>query len=175
MRKIIYILSVVLYSLNCENIFAQINNTIDSTIGYYQSIDLNPETPCNCNLKTQRTFDLAKGLRPNDVLDYKLYAYSFTSSNSSNVSVIKLFKSFENDLNVYKISLVEGKSFMILATNDFDIVSFEMAAKSIFLELISIAPEDFLKIKNSTSYYEYVKAKQEFEMKQQQHLEPTKN
>lgn len=175
MIKSIQSLLLIVFAF-CNNIHAQdVNTSITTTAnGYYQTIDLNPETPCSCNQKTQRTLDLSKGLRPNDVLDYKLYAYSFTFGNNTNAAS-KLFKSFENDITIYKVSMKEWSAFMLLTTKDFDFASFEKAAQSVFATFSSMRPEDFLKLKNTTSYNEYIQAKQEFELMQQQKTLPVKN
>ncbi|MCB0507620.1 MAG: hypothetical protein R2739_05375 [Chitinophagales bacterium] len=137
------------------------NNKIAPTVtGYYQSINLDEDTPCTCDTKTQRTHDLAKGLRPYDVINYKLHAYKFTFG-SSTVGVSKLFKAFENDKSVYKVSMKEWDSFMLLTDDTFNVTSFESAAKSVFATFEPIDVESFLQRKNTTSYNEYVKYKQE--------------
>jgi hypothetical protein len=169
---LVFILNIATYAQDSTS--TKVATTAPIADGYYQRIDLNPNSPCNCNQKTQRTTELAKGLRPNDVLDYKIYAYSFTFGNNTN-AVSKLFKSFENDLTIYKVSMKEWSAFMLLTTKDFDFASFEKAAQSVFATFAPMTPEDFLKIKNTTSYNEYIQAKQEFEMKQQQHIVPLKN
>ncbi len=78
--------------------------SVQLTDGYYQTIDLNPETACRCEKKTERTFSLNKGLVQYDVLNYKLHAYKFSFGNS-NVPVSKLFKAMDDDLTIYKISM----------------------------------------------------------------------
>jgi hypothetical protein len=128
--------------------------------GYYQSINLDNESPCNCNAKTQRTFDLAKGLRPNDVLNYKLHAYKFTLGSSTN-SVSKLFKAFEKDNSIYKISMKEWDSFLLLTNENFDVASFEQAAKSVFTFFEPMSALDFLKSKNLIAFNELIKYNQE--------------
>lgn len=128
-----------------------------NSTGYYQTINLDDQTPCNCKDKTQRTHDLAKGLIEKDVLKYKLYAYKFTFGEST-LPVSKLFKALENDSSVYKVSMIEWSSFLLLTTNKFDNISFETAAQKAFGTFSSILPEDFLKAKNTTSYLEYKQA-----------------
>ena len=147
----------------CNYTFAQQTENLTSvstTKGYYQTVDLNAETPCGCDSKTQRTHDLAKGLIPYDVLNYKLHAYKFTFGNSMN-AVAKLFKAFENDATIYKVSMKEWTSFMLLTSDKFDAASFEKAAKTAFATFEPMEIEDFLKAKNTSSYNEFMKAKEE--------------
>lgn len=170
MKKHIQLIFFVIFSFNITSYAQGINdNKVNqdlSTNGYYQKIDLNSDTPCSCDQKTQRTHDLAKGLRPNEVLNYVLHAYSFSFNNNTNAAS-KLFKAFENDFTIYKISMKEWSAFMLLTTSDFDVVSFEKAAKQAFATFIPMAPEEFLKIKNTSSYNEYIKALEESKMQQQ--------
>jgi hypothetical protein len=91
----------------------------NNAVSYYQSVDLNPNTPCNCNQKTARTQELNRGLIPNDVTSYKLHAYSFRLPVNTIVAS-KLFKAFENDATIYKVSMKEWDSFMLLTTDKFD-------------------------------------------------------
>ncbi len=137
------------------SLFAQISTTGAAPNGHYQTINLDEQTPCNCNEKTQRTFDLAKGLRPNEVTNYNLVAYKFTFGNST-LPVSKLFKAMENDPTVYKVSLKEWDSFMLLTTKDFNSNSFEAAAIKAFGSFSKITPEVFLKDKSSEIYNEYL-------------------
>jgi hypothetical protein len=167
------LLFIIIFPSICS--FAQqVGVSAGISSGYYQSVNLNPETPCTCDQKTQRTHDLAKGLIPGDVNNYNLYAYSFSFGSNTNAAS-KLFKAFENDVAIYKISMKEWSSFMLLTTKDFDVSSFEIAAKQVFATFVPITPEDFLKIKNTTSYYEYIQAKQELDLMQQQKTLPVKN
>lgn len=161
------------YSVHAQDSLNTKLNAVKIKDGFYQKIDLNPDSPCSCDQKTQRTFDLAKGLRPKDVLDYSLHAYSFTFGNNTNAAS-KLFKAIENDFTVYKISMKEWTSFMLLTGGDFDVASFEQAAKLVFATFTPMTPEEFLKIKNTTSYYEYIQAMEEFKSKQQPVI-PVKN
>lgn len=163
MRKYIQIYLLLLLFplglLNAQHISADDEKTkVDVPLvkGYYQTINLDAETPCNCNEKTQRTHDLAKGLIPNDVVNYKLQAYKFTFGNST-VGVSKLFKAFEEDKSIYKVSMKEWDSFMLLTTDKFDVSSFEAAAKLVFATFEPIPVEDYLLRKNSASYTEYMK------------------
>src|SRR6185312_12754945 len=68
--------------------------------GFYQKINLDADSPCKCDQKTERTYQLSKGLIPKDVIKYNLYAYKF-SFGSNLVPVSKLFKAFENDPAIY--------------------------------------------------------------------------
>jgi hypothetical protein len=136
-------LFIILLSSSVGSIFAQISNTGAAPNGYYQTINLDEQTPCNCNEKTQRTFDLTKGLRPNEVTNYNLVAYKFTFGNST-LPASKLFKAIENDPTVYKVSLKEWDSFLLLTTKEFDAQSFESAASKVFGSFIKIDPKDFL-------------------------------
>ncbi len=123
--------------------------------GYYQTIDLNPDTPCSCDEKTDRTRDLNKTLQPAEVTDYQLHTYSFTFGNSV-TAASKLFKALEKDASVYKVSMKEWSSFMLLTTKDFDAASFEAAARQSFQSFAPMIPEDFLKIKNTAAYNAYM-------------------
>lgn len=123
--------------------------------GYYQTINLDDNSPCNCNEKTQRMYDMTKGLRPHEVESYNIHTYAFTLGKSF-LSVPKLFKALEGDPSVYKISLIEWNSMMLLTTKDFDAVSFETIAMKVFDSFSLMQPEDFLKIKNMDSYNEYI-------------------
>ncbi len=170
MEKYIQLVLFVLFSFNittyAQTLSSDKASTNLSTNGYYQKVDLNEDTPCGCDQKTQRTHDLAKGLRPNEVLNYSLHAYSFSFGNSTN-TVSKLFKAFENDSTIYKISMIEWTSFMLLTYSNFDVASFEKAAKQSFGTFIPMKPEEFLKLKNTSSYNEYAKAQEEFKIQQQ--------
>ena len=160
MKKYIHFIFLLLL-FSCLKISAQNSNALTSSNtvpvanGYYQTINLDAETTCNCNEKTQRTYDLAKGLKPNDVKNYELHAYQF-KFGATTVPVSKLFKALENDATVYKVSMKEWDSFMLLTTKDFDVLSFETAAMKIFDTFSLMLPEDFLKTKNMDSYNEYV-------------------
>lgn len=169
MNKNIQLLLLLLFgfiiTINAQDTTnTKVSTTATVVNGYYQTIDLNPNTPCGCDQKTQRTLDLAKGLRPRDVLDYKLYAFSFSFGNNTN-SASKLFKAFENDKSVYKISLKEWSAFMLFTTKDFDVASFIEAAKQVFATFNAMTPEEYLKMKNTSSYNEYMLSKQEPEVK----------
>ena len=158
-KYIHFILFILLFSclkISAQNSNAlQSSNTVPVANGYYQTINLDEETSCDCNEKTQRTRDLSKGLRPKDVINYDLHAYKITLKNSF-LSVPKLFKGLENDTTVYKVSMKEWDSFMLLTTKDFDALSFEVAAMKVFAEFSVMLPEDFLRMKNTDSYNEYV-------------------
>jgi len=174
MKKIIHLLFVLVIVHSLSYAQDSTNNKIAPTAkGYYQTIDISAETPCSCDQKTQRTYELAKGLIPNDVLNYSLHAYSFSFGDNVNAAS-KLFKAFENDPNVYKVSMKEWSSFMLLTFSKFDVASFENAAIQSFAAFAPMKTEDFLKIKNTTSYNEYVQAMEEAKLKQQQPI-PTKN
>lgn len=124
--------------------------------GYYQSINFEDAAPCNCDQKTQRTHDLNKALSKNDVTYYNLHAYRFNFGDSP-ASMAKLFKALEGDASVYKVSMKEWDSFMLLTTVEFDVASFEAAARVAFRYFEPMQPEDFLKNKNQTSYEEYIR------------------
>lgn len=130
-----------------------VNNSL--VTGFYQSINLDNETPCNCNEKTERTFQLNKGLVEGDVVSYNLHAYSFSFGNNT-LPVSKLFKAFEKDKTIYKISVKEWDAFMLLTTPEFDKASFENAAVAVFAHFSPISAGDFLKIKNLKAYSEYL-------------------
>lgn len=152
-----FFLFVLIYTIAVN---AQPNNQIStSTSGFYQTVNLDNLTPCNCSEKTQRTYDLAKGLRPRDVKDYKLFAYKF-SFGSSTIAASKLFKAMETDNSIYKVSMKEWDSFMLLTTDKFDYSSFEKAAAAVFETFSKISPEEFLKVKNIESYNEYMQEKE---------------
>lgn len=160
-KRIQLFLLLFLFTVFTFRMYAQNNNistvttSLPATNGYYQTINLDAETPCSCSDKTQRTYDLAKGLRPNDVKNYELHAYQFKFGPST-IPVSKLFKAFENDATVYKVSMKEWDSFMLLTTKDFNVSSFETAAMKIFDSFSLMLPEDFLKTKNIDSYNEYI-------------------
>lgn len=171
MKKYIHL---VLFVIICGKItsYAQTSNSINTNVnGYYQKVDLNADTPCGCDQKTQRTHDLAKGLRPNEVLNYALHAYSFSFNDNIN-AVSKLFKAFENDFTIYKVSMKEWSAFMLLTTSDFDKASFEQAAKQAFATFTPMPTEDFLKLKSTTSYNEYIQALEEAKIQQQETQSP---
>jgi hypothetical protein len=148
-------LFIILLSSSVGSIFAQNSNNNNSANGYYQTINLDDKTPCNCNEKTQRTYDLAKGLRPKEISNYNLVAYKFTFGNST-LPASKLFKAMEKDPSIYKVSLKEWDSFMLLTTKDFNINSFEAAGIKAFGSFSKISLEAFLKTKSSEIYNEYL-------------------
>lgn len=125
------------------------------TNGYYQTIDLDDNTPCNCNEKTQRMYDMTKGLYPKDVIKYELHPYKISLGNSY-LAAPKLFKALENDRSVYKVSLIDWKYMMLLTTKDFDALSFETAALKVFSSFSKMQADEFLKLKNMESYNEYM-------------------
>lgn len=129
--------------------------TDENVAGYYQTINIENDTPCSCDEKTQRTFDLAKGIRPGDVSNYDLHAYKIVAGDKL-TSIAKIFKAFEKDNSVYKLSIIEWNSILLLTNKDFDKISFETAAKNVFSSFESITPEIFLKQKNIDAYKEYV-------------------
>ncbi len=149
---LIFIFSVFSYAQD-TNTETKINQPVNR---YYQTINLDSETPCNCDSKTERTYQLNKGLLTNEVLNYNLHSYKFTFGNSLNAP-IKLFKALENDLSVHKVSMKEWESFMLLTSENFDAESFEQAALKAFLSFTKIEPLDFLKNKNISSYLELEK------------------
>lgn len=160
MKQSLHFLLLIPITLCSIMLRAQDNQTVKVADGYYQTVDLNPDTECGCDKKTERTHQLNKGLNQYDVLNYKLYAYKFTFGSSTN-AVAKLFKAFENDLSVYKISMNEWTSFMLLTSDSFNAASFEKAAKSAFATFEPMAVEDFLRAKNTNAYKEFLKAKEE--------------
>lgn len=151
--QLFLLLSFIIFNSNASD--GELAKHLPVTKGYYQTIDLDDNTPCNCNEKTQRMYDLIKGLRPHEVENYDLHTYAFTLGKSF-LSVPKLFKALENDPSVYKVSLIEWNSMMLLTTKDFDAVSFEIIAMKVFDSFSLMQPEDFLKIKNMDSYNEYI-------------------
>ena len=173
MNRNIHLLFILLFLYSIVS-YAQDNNpdkiiTTQSVNGYYQKIDLRDDTPCNCDQKTDRTYELNKGLIEKDVLKYQLHAYKFTLGNSIG-SISKLFKAFENDLTLYKVSMKEWESFMLLTTSDFDAASFEKAAVSVFGAFVPIPPLEFLKLKNTSSYNEYFNALEEDKRVKEEYL-----
>jgi hypothetical protein len=90
-----------------------------------------------------------------EISNYNLVAYKFTFGNST-LPASKLFKAIENDPTVYKVSLKEWDSFLLLTTKEFDAQSFESAASKVFGSFIKIEPKDFLVTKNISSYNEYI-------------------
>lgn len=150
-----YLTSFLLFTipiLFSNNLFAGNPNS-----GYYQQINLDAVTPCNCGEKTERTYELNKGLREGEVTKYQLHAYQFAFGESI-LPASKLFKAFESDKNIYKVSVKEWTALMLLTTPEFDKASFETAAKSIFKEFTPIDPADYLKNKNTESYTEYIQS-----------------
>ncbi|MEZ5025999.1 MAG: hypothetical protein R2739_05395 [Chitinophagales bacterium] len=125
--------------------------------GYYQKIDLDLNTSCTCKDKTTRTYELAKALQPEDFSKYNFYAYTFQFPENIN-GVSKLFKAFENDLSVHKISMIEWSSFMLLVDDTFDKNSFEIAANKIFKTITPISYSEFLnkKVRDKTLLSEYL-------------------
>ncbi|MDB5226914.1 MAG: hypothetical protein JWN78_1107 [Bacteroidota bacterium] len=160
MKKNIHSLFILLFVFVAHS-YAQDSNTTkinnQPVNGYYQKIDLNPDSPCNCDKKTDRTYELNRGLIEKDVLKYQLHAYKFILGNSMS-AISKLFKAFENDPSIYKISMKEWESFMLLTTPAFDQASFEKAAATVLPFFAAIPTEDFLKVKNTSSYNEYIQA-----------------
>ncbi|MBK9329586.1 MAG: hypothetical protein IPM95_09820 [Sphingobacteriales bacterium] len=157
MTKRIHLFICIFFSVAFLPVKAQdtIMVNVAAVPGYYQSLNLDNQTPCNCNEKTERTFQLNKGLVEGDVVSYNLHAYSF-SFGSNTLPASKLFKAFENDKTVYKISVKEWDAFMLLTTPEFNKASFENAASGVFADFSSIAATDFLKNKNLKAYSEYV-------------------
>jgi hypothetical protein len=141
--------------------------TLPSVNGYYQTIDLNADTPCGCDSKTERTYQLSKGLLDNDLVDYSLHAYKFKIGNTNN-AFLKLFKAFENDPNVYKLSVKKWDSFMLVTTKKFDVASFEKAASIAMENITPILPEEYLKEKNINTYNVYMQFKQQAELQKNQ-------
>lgn len=145
---------------------------IVSKVGYYQTLDLNPETPCACDAFSDRHIQLYKALAPRDTRNYHLHAYSFSLGNVL-IPASKLFKAFEMDNSVYKVSVNEWESLMLLTTADFDATSFEKAAKSIFKTFEPMQPIDFLRKRDVAAYQEYLQVLEK--MKQVNTLSPTIN
>ncbi len=166
MNKTIQLFYLFLNLFIFSSVTAQDNTkTVQLANGYYQTIDLNPNTSCDCNAKTERTLQLNKALAPKDVLNYKLHAYKFSLGNNSNM-MAKLFKAMEKDLSIYKVSMKEWTAFMVLTTDEFDATSFEQAAKSVFTTLEAMPVKDFLQSKNIDSYNELVQKEMRDQQKQ---------
>lgn len=177
MKKNIHLYLLLILSVMSSNgIWAQVVNKeqapAPARVGYYQKIDFSPDTPCGCDKKTDRTRALNKALATRDVEDYYLHAYRFTFLETP-APVAKLFKALEGDASVYKVSMKEWDSFMLLTTADFDNASFEAAAKIAFATFEPMQPEDFLKSKNLTAYDEYMQVLQK--MKQYTNLQQNTN
>lgn len=152
MKKLLHIfvyIFFVFYASAQENLDSEIN-----TLSYYQSIDLDAETPCNCNEKTDKVKQLYKGVVDKDFYDNKLHAYHFSYGNSIN-AFSKLFQALENDPSVIKISMNEWNSFMLFTTDKFDSNSFEKAAKKAFVTFYTISPDDYLLKKNADLFATY--------------------
>jgi len=128
-------------------------------VGYYQTIDLSSNTPCACDAKTPRTRELNKALAPKDVLEYQLHAYKFSFLDTP-APVAKLFKAIEGDQTVYKISMKEWDSFVLLTHRNFDTASFEEACKLVFATFEVIDPAQYLLSKNQEAYQEYKQNRQ---------------
>lgn len=171
MKKNLQLSLVALFVLNLT-VYAQDSTQVrvaplQVVNGYYQTIDLNADTPCGCDNKTERTYQLSKGLLDNDLVDYKLHAYKFKIGNFTN-AFLKLFKAFENDPSVYKLSMKKWDSFMLVTTDNFDAASFEKAASVAMENIAPILPEEFLKEKNINTYNVYMQFKQQAEQQQNQ-------
>lgn len=153
--QLCFVLLVSLYLNSQAQEFAAQSKAEELKSGYYQSVNFDDGIPCNCNQKTQRTHDLNKALGKNDVIYYSLHAYRFNFGDSP-AAMAKLFKALEGDASVYKVSMKEWDAFMLLTTADFDVASFEAAARIAFHYFESMPPADFLKSKSQTSYEEYM-------------------
>ena len=140
---------------------AQVGETTKVVSGYYQTIDLNPETECGCDFKTPRNEELNSRLLEYDVLNYNMHAYKYEFGTSM-MPASKLFYAFENDQTVRKISFsMETKTFMLITTPDFDNASFEAAAKIAFKEVSPIVATNYLYKKCINCYNAYMKYTQE--------------
>ena len=153
--KFLYTLCISIFFWNISNysLFAQGSEIVN----YYQTINLDDTTACNCNNKSDRNAALNTRLLESDVKLYDMHAYKYVFKESM-LPTSKLVYAFEEDKNVYKGSFsMETNTFMILTTPKFDLQSFEGAAKIAFKEIYSINPQDFLIKKNKSCYDEYMK------------------
>ena len=166
MKKNVQLLFFIISIIFANTIYAQDSlilnkNKATEIKGYYQSIDLNAETPCNCEIKTARNEELNTRLLEYDVLNYNMHAYKYEFGTSM-MPASKLFHAFEKDSAVRKISFsMETKTFMLITTPEFDIASFEAAAKIAFKELSPIVATNYLYKKSINCYNAYVKYTQE--------------
>jgi hypothetical protein len=127
--------------------YAQKDENVNYT-GYYQTIDIDPLTPCDCNSKTDRNSALNEHLIKNDIINYNLIAYKYEPL-STYVTASKLFFSIENDSSVHKISFMMSEHcFMLAIDKKFDKLSFEKALFKVFKSVTQLDVAEFLRKKN---------------------------
>ncbi len=122
----------------------------------YSSIDFEENTPCNCSQKTDRTRQLSKGLLDQDLKQYDLHPYTFSFKINDPQGWAKLFKAMESDPTIYKVSVKEWDSFMLLTTPGFDVAAFETAAQKALDNFSVTTPDVYLKAKNTALFNTYM-------------------
>lgn len=157
LQVILFILSVLCFTqpLKAQQGDKVIDNT-KTPPALYSSIDFEESTPCNCNQKTERARELSKGLLDQDLKQYDLHAYTFSFKNNNPQGWAKLFKTMESDPTIYKVSIKEWDSFMLLTTPGFDVAAFEAAAQKAVDNFSVTTPDVYLKAKNTALFNAYM-------------------
>ena len=157
LQVILFILSVLCFTqpLKAQQGDKVIDNT-KTPPALYSSIDFEENTPCNCNQKTERARELSKGLLDQDLKQYDLHAYTFSFKNNNPQGWAKLFKTMESDPTIYKVSVKEWDSFLLLTTPGFDVAAFEAAAQKALDNFSVITPDVYLKAKNTALFNTYL-------------------
>lgn len=157
LQAVLLVSSVLFFSSSLSA--QQGDKVIDNTKtppALYSSIDFEENTPCNCSQKTDRTRQLSKGLLDQDLKQYDLHAYTFSFKNNNPQGWAKLFKAMESDPTIYKVSVKEWDSFLLLTTPGFDVAAFEAAAQKAVDNFSVITPDVYLKAKNTALFNAYM-------------------
>jgi hypothetical protein len=157
LQAVLIVSSVLFFSSSLSA--QQGDKVIDNTKtppALYSSIDFEENTPCNCSQKTDRTRQLSKGLLDQDLKQYDLHPYTFSFKNNDPQGWAKLFKAMESDPTIYKVSVKEWDSFMLLTTPGFDVAAFEMAAQKALDNFSVTTPDVYLKAKNTALFNTYM-------------------
>lgn len=157
LQAVLLVSSVLFFSSSLSA--QQGDKVIDNTKtppALYSSIDFEENTPCNCSQKTDRTRQLSKGLLDQDLKQYDLHPYTFSFKNNDPQGWAKLFKAMESDPTIYKVSVKEWDSFMLLTTPGFDVAAFETAAQKALDNFSVTTPDVYLKAKNTALFNTYM-------------------
>ncbi len=140
--------TLILVYLFCIRVSVSKAQQIADSIGFYQTINIDSITPCNCNTKTVRNENLNEHLKADDIQNFNLIAYSYIPYTNY-IGASKLFSSMERDSSVHKISFMMSEHcFMLVVNENFDKMSFENALSNVFKSINHMDAAIFLGKKN---------------------------
>lgn len=157
LQAVLLVSSVLFFSSSLSA--QQGDKVIDNTKtppALYSSINFEENTPCNCNQKSARALHLSKGILDQELKEYDLHPYTFSFKNNNPQGWAKLFNAMESDPTIYKVSVKEWDSFMLLTTPGFDVAAFEMAAQKALDNFSVTTPDVYLKAKNTALFNTYM-------------------